>query len=141
MKRCKSWNEEKLLLKLLSNQMTIPFNKLPCLVTRPTNIKELKSYKDKSIHFAMISTLLASAGIYTPFVNLVSVIKKTSAEAVCYKNSWKIPYGNNRLFLSMRTIETRWIWWNSFKMFKNPSRIPLFTTLLKKIRQLEQNCQ
>ena len=40
-------------------------------VTRPTNIKELKSYKDKSIHFAMISTLLASAGIYTPFVNLV----------------------------------------------------------------------
>jgi len=40
-------------------------------VTRPTNIKELKSYKDKSIHFAMISTLLASAGIYTPFVNLI----------------------------------------------------------------------
>ena len=44
-------------------------------VTRPTNIKELKSYKDKSIHFAMISTLLASAGIYTPFVNLVSVTR------------------------------------------------------------------
>lgn len=40
-------------------------------VTRPTNWKELKSYKDKSLHFALISTLLASLGIYTPFVNLI----------------------------------------------------------------------
>ena len=41
---------------------------------KATKLKDLKSFKDKSIIFAMIASFLASFGIYTPFVSLVCVI-------------------------------------------------------------------
>ena len=41
-------------------------------ISKATKLQDLKAYKDKSLHFALISSFLTSFGIYAPFINMVS---------------------------------------------------------------------
>ena len=70
--------QRRAIIHLKNQQKAQILQRVATAKTRNTKIKDLKAYKDRSLHLAFLASILAGMGIFTPFINLVSVKKRRS---------------------------------------------------------------
>lgn len=70
--------QRRAIIHLKNQQKAQILQRVATAKTRNTKIKDLKAYKDRSLHLAFLASILAGMGIFTPFINLVSLKKRRS---------------------------------------------------------------
>ena len=63
--------QRRAIIHLKNQQKAQILQRVATAKTRNTKIKDLKAYKDRSLHLTFLASILAGMGIFTPFVNLI----------------------------------------------------------------------